>query len=83
LNFQLSKKFILLSILEDKPVEEEQDPDMILDFHTGTGEGGEKKDKEKHDNQGLSIEEMSAGTIRETLLQQKNRCIVVVVVSQN
>lgn len=62
---------------------------MILDFHATRerksgdsgvggeeGEGGEKQ-KAHTDSQGLSIEEMSAGTIRETLLQQKNRLDVL------
>jgi hypothetical protein len=64
---------------------------MVLDFHSkdkkgedstsvvsasGTGsDGGTKNKHQHHDNQGLSIEEMSAGTIRETLLQQKNRLV--------
>lgn len=46
----------------------------MLDLVGKHDDGEEHSDKQKQkENQGLSIEEMPAGTIRETLLQQKNR----------
>jgi len=45
----------------------------LMGKHSG-GEGGD--DDNKKEGQGLSIEEIPAATIRETLLQQKNRYII-------
>jgi hypothetical protein len=66
---EMSEKVVLT---EDKS-DEDLDQTMILDFHKSDGKDaeGERKDE------GLSIEEMNASTIRDTLLRQKNRLDVL------
>ncbi|CAL8144168.1 unnamed protein product [Orchesella dallaii] len=64
------------AVITDEENKEEEKDDQMLDLMgKHGGEGGE--DENKKDSQGLSIEEMPAATIRETLLQQKNRIDVL------
>lgn len=63
---------IIASGEEETKEEEKDDSGQVLDLSGQKhDEGAEAGDKKK--DQGLSIEEMPAATIRETLLNQKNR----------
>lgn len=68
-------------VVTEEKSEEDLDQAMVLDFHKGERKSGEDIGGEKHD-EGLSIEEMNASTIRETLLRQKNKFSAQLVVIQ-